>query len=125
VSVKEPVHPAKQYVNGFLFEMLQAETRSCRVQLSGKLPIVLGQQPPEFARFRNRLKIMAGLDPVIYPMPRAGSFNVMINRQVDGQWYECYYAVRMLFDDSANDPSVELSSELARKEPGIDPKLCL
>ncbi len=123
--LKEPVHPAETYVNVFLLEMLHAEQRLLVVKLSVALPVLRGHEPPEFARFRNRLKIMAELDPVTYPTPTNGTFEIAIDRQVNGQWYDCRYTVHVVFTDSSDDPSVELSAKLKSQKPGVDPDLCL
>ena len=123
--LKEPIHPAERYVNLFLLEMLRADTGVHVAQRSVALPVLRCHEPPDFARFRNRLKIMAGFDPVAYPTPRNGALDIAIDRQVDGQWYECVYTVRLLFTDTGNDPSVELRAELKSQKPGVDPGLCL
>src|SRR5688572_11379266 len=106
--LKQPVHSTETYVNLFLLDMLQAEKGSHVAMASAALPVLRGHAPPDFARFRNRLKIMAGLDPVTYPTPRGGTVDIAIDRQRDGQWYECVYTVRCLFTDASNDPSVEI-----------------
>ena len=123
--LKVPVHPAERYVNLFLLEMLQDGPGVRVAQASVGLPVLRDHEPPDFARFRNRLKIMAGLDPVTYPTPRSGTVDIAIDRQADGQWYECTYTVRLLFTDAGNDPSVELRAELESQKPGVDPDLCL
>jgi hypothetical protein len=126
MSLKEPVHPAERYVNLFLVDMLEAERWSCSARSSEALPTIKGHEPPQFARFRNRLKIMGGLDPVVYPAPRAGKIDlVILDRSLEGKWYDCHYTVRLLFNDLGDDPSVDLSAELTQKEPGVDPDLCL
>jgi hypothetical protein len=89
------------------------------------LPELRGYDAPDFARFRNRLKIMAGLDPVTYPTPKNGTFEIAIDRKENGQWYDCRYTVHLVFTDASSDPSVELRAELKSQEPGIDPDLCL
>jgi hypothetical protein len=105
--LKEPVHPAEAYVNTFLFEMLQAERRLHVAKASVALPVLRGQEPPQFARFRNCLKIMAELDPVTYPTPKNGTVEIAISRQVNGQWYDCVYFVHLLFDDASSDLRLE------------------
>jgi hypothetical protein len=122
--LKEPVHPAERYVNVFLLELLQAEG-VCVVRRSVSLPELRGLRPPEFGRFRNRLKVMAHLNPVTYPTPKQGTINISTDRQVDGKWYEFVYAVRVLFTDVGDDPSVELRPELTSQKPGVDPALYL
>jgi hypothetical protein len=125
MSLKEPLHPAEQYVNLFLLGMFHVDPRSEIVQRSAQLPELQGHKPPAFARFRNRLKIMCDLDPVIYAAPREGSFEVSIDRQIEGQWYACYYTVRAVFSDATTDPSVKVSAEMTRKRPSVNPDLCL
>jgi hypothetical protein len=123
--LKEPVHPAETYVNLFLLEMLQAEKGSQVVRASVALPVLRDNVPPDFARFRNRLKIMAGLDPVTYPTPKNATLEIAIDRKDNGQWHDCRYTVSLLFTDARSDPSVELRAELKSQEPGVDPELCL
>jgi hypothetical protein len=125
MSLKEIVPPAELYVNLFLIEMLQADKAEHLAKASVALPVLQGNEPPDFARFRNRLKIMAGLDPVTYATARSGTANFAIDRQVAGQWCECVYTLRLIFNDSISDPSVELCAELKSQKPGIDPDLCL
>src|SRR5687768_732473 len=95
----EPVHPAKRYVNLFLLEMLQGAPGVRVARRSAPLPVLQDHAPPDFDRCRNRLKVLAGLDPVAYPSPRDGTVDVGIDRQVDGQWYECVYTVSLRFTD--------------------------
>src|ERR1051325_2470763 len=97
--IQEPVHPAETYVNLFLLEMLQADKCKQLVQASVPLPILRDNVPPDFARFRNRLKIMARLDPVTYSTPKNGTFEIAIDRKENGQWYDCRYRVSLLFTD--------------------------
>jgi hypothetical protein len=125
MSRKEHVHPAKRYVSLFLLDMLEAARLSCSARASGVLPVLRGQEPPEFTRFRNRLKVMAGLDPITYQAPRTGTFELVTPRQEDGEWYDCYYTARLTFTDLGIDPTVELSLELTRKQPGPDPATVL
>jgi hypothetical protein len=88
-----------------------------------------GVAPPPFERFRNRLKVMSDLDPVIYPTPRRSVFRIVIDRRrvphEKGEWDQCTYALHLTFDDAAADPSVELRAELERREPVVDPAIVL
>jgi hypothetical protein len=122
---KEPVHPAETYVNLFLLELLQAENRVQIARASAPLPVLRNHEPPDFARFRNRLKIRAWLDPVTYPTPKSGVVEIATDRQLNGQWYDCRHTVHLLFTDGGSDPSVELRAELKSQERGVDPDLCL
>jgi hypothetical protein len=126
MSIKEPVHPAERYVNLFLIDLFMTDTPTRAVRQSNALPALAGfDYVPEFARFRNRLKIMANLDPVTYPTPRAGSAEIAIDREVDGAWFQFGYTLHLLFDDAATDPSVEMRVELTSREPTFDPALLL
>ena len=126
MAIKEPVHPAELYANVFLVNLLTSDAAAGTVRSSEPLPVLAGvEYVPDFARFRNRLKIMARLDPVIYPTPRTGSFQVSTERQVDGAWYEYRHTLHLLFTDTATDPSVEIRVELTSREPTVDPALCL
>ena len=126
MAIKEPVHPAEHYANVFLVNLLTTDTSAITVRSSEPLPALAGvEYVPDFARFRNRLKIMAGLDPVIYPTPRTGSFQVATERQVDGEWYLYRHTLHLLFTDAGTDPSVEIRIELTEREPTVDPDLCL
>jgi len=126
MSTKEPVHPAELYTNLFLVNLLTSDAAASAVRSSEPLPVLAGlEYVPDFARFRNRLKIMASLDPVTYPTPRAGSFQVATERQIDGAWYLYRHTLHLLFTDAATDPSVEIRVELTSREPTVDPALCL
>ena len=126
MAIKQPVHPAEHYANVFLVNLLTSDTVAGTARSSEPLPVLAGvEYVPDFARFRNRLKIMAGLDPVIYPTPRTGSFQVSTDRQLNGAWYEYRHTVHLLFTDAATDPSVEIRVELTSRQPTIDPALCL
>ena len=123
--IKHPVHPAERYVNLVLLDLLHSGRNEWRAKSSDVLPALSDQPSPDFARLRNRLKVMAELDPVLYPTPRTGSFQIAVDRKVDGQWFVCTYAVTALFTDVGDDPSVEVRAELISQEPGIDPDLRL
>jgi hypothetical protein len=126
MAIKEPVHPAELYANVFLVNLLASDAATGTARSSEPLPVLAGvEYVPDFARFRNRLKIMAGLDPVMYRTPRTGSFQVSTDRQLNGAWYEYRHTVHLLFTDAATDPSVEIRVELTSREPTIDPALCL
>ena len=129
MSIKEYTHPTARYVNAFLLDMTKEDGEVVRtVRRSGALPVMAAfpaLTPATFERFRNRLKVMADLDPVIYQSTRSGSFEIMVPRELDGKWYGCHYTISVLFDDIAPDPCLAVRSQLKSRESGFDPAECL
>lgn len=115
--------PARRYVNAFLLAMCSANDPVRRIKRSDGLPSVelFPDPPPPFEQCRNRLKIMAQLDPVIYPTPKVARFEINVGNDEAGGMRERQYAVHATFDDAASDPSVELRAELLweRFLPGV------
>lgn len=70
--------PVERYVNLFLRALLRQQPQCFVVRKSVALPELLGQAPPEFVRFRNRLKLMAGLNPVTYQIPKEAKIRLTI-----------------------------------------------
>src|SRR5215468_2367718 len=107
------IHPARKYTNRFVYTLLTGAMSSCVIRKSQPLPVLAeGEPPPEFERFRNRLKIMAELDPVVYPIPRMGSFLISFDRRLGGDLYELMYKVTAQFTDVGDNPQIELRGEL-------------
>ena len=102
VIVPTEVSPPVRYVNALLSEM--AETRrSVTLRTSGRLPAPsgIGSELPQFAQVVNRLKIMAGLNPVAYSEVVRRQFEVTIN--------ERKRKVSVAFDDRGSDPSCQVA----------------
>jgi len=104
--------PAKAWVNLFLLHMCRDSVGSLTLQRSkGIPPIPLEEEVPsggfDFDRIVNRLKVLAGLDPVIYKKPRKGSISLCIA----GTWYQ----VNATFVDSVSDSCCEITAH--RREP--------
>ena len=94
-----PSTPVIQYVNMILYRMFQDGTTSRMLRQSGPLASVaeLGTEltAPPLDAVVNRLKIMAGLNPVMYPKRVEGTIQLTIGGT------EC--RVNCRFDDSADD----------------------
>jgi len=98
--------PAKAWVNLFLLHMCRDSVSSLTLQRSkGIPPIPLEEEVPpggfDFDRIINRLKVLAGLDPVIYKEPRKGKISLCIQ----GTWYH----LDTTFTDSVADSQCEIT----------------
>jgi hypothetical protein len=93
-----PSTPVIRYVNLILYQMFQEEKERRILRQSETLPIIseFGDdlQPPSLEAVVNRLKVMAGLNPVKYTDPTDGSLQVWIGG------HECRVLCR--FDDGAD-----------------------
>ncbi|NLX22984.1 MAG: hypothetical protein GXY55_15125 [Phycisphaerae bacterium] len=102
-------NPTKIYVNCLILHLYDGDRHPCVLRPSEPLPEVphydLDEQPP-IQRVVNRLKVMAGLDPVHFPQPRDGRIELQIRVA------KCFLHVR--FNDTGPDPSVTLRLEEVR-----------
>ena len=91
--------PATQYVNMLLYGMFQNGVGSRILRRSEPLlPLAApgsALQPPPLDAVVNRIKVMAGLNPVIYSTPAEGTIRLTIGET------ECRVFCR--FDDSTDD----------------------
>ena len=100
--------PVKRYVNLLLLDLGGSdEGASCTLSKSRSLPSLTGykweEELPPFEKVRNRLKVMADLDPVTFQEPVKGHFKMQIGAR------PCIAHVD--FDDGADDPTVNLRLE--------------
>lgn len=104
--------PAKTWVNLFLLHLCEDPSGSFTFQKSKGIPPVSHEEevPPggfDFDKIINRLKVMAGLDPVVYAEPRKGRISLCI--QGIG------YHLDTTFVDSSTDSRCEIAAH--REEP--------
>ena len=71
---------------------------------------------PPFERFRNRLKIMAGLDRVLYKEPRTGNLEVVFERASGSACTDSRYSIDLRFIDVGDEPAVEMNARLIATE---------
>lgn len=102
VIVPTALPPPVKYVSALLSEMTEGK-RSVTLRASGKLPVPAGagSELPAFAQIVNRLKVMAGLDPVAYAEVVRKQFEVTVG--------ERKRKISVAFDDKAPDPSCQLT----------------
>jgi hypothetical protein len=102
VIVPTEVPPPVRYVGALLNEMADGK-RSVTLRSSAQLPVPhgAGSDLPQFSQIVNRLKIMAGLDPVAYPD--------VVRKQIEVTVGERKRKVAVTFDDKASDPSCQLT----------------
>ena len=128
MSLAQNPSPARRYVNCFLLANCRLGASIHVMRESDGVPVLESRwdaPPPSFERFRNRLKIMANLDPVCYPVRKQGRFELSIPSENDGGIIQQLFAVEVTFDDAADDPSVEVRFERLSSTvcPGPDPVL--
>jgi hypothetical protein len=107
-------NPTRRYVNCFLMATSQQDEPRHFLRKSRGLPRLEAYPDiptPSFERFRNRLKVMADLDPVRYPTRQAGRFELCTHVEQDGGLREAHFTVHVVFDDASTDPEVELRFE--------------
>ena len=100
--------PAKVWVNLLLLHICKDSGSSLTLQKSKGIPsIPLEEEVPpgelDFDRIINRLKVMAGLDPVTYREPRKGRISLTIG----GTWYHG----NATFVDSVADSQCEITAD--------------
>jgi hypothetical protein len=92
--------PEKVWVNLFLLDMFRSKRESVTLNRSQGIPsIPLEDEVPEggldFDKIMNRLKVMSGLDPIVYRTRREGKFSLGVSG--------IYYTARTTFVDSDKD----------------------
>lgn len=102
--------PIKTWVNLLLLHMYRDSLSTLTLQKSKGIPsIPLEEEVPpgelDFDRIINRLKVMSGLDPVVFKEPRQGEISLTI--------HGTGYTVSTTFVDSGTNPRCELT---VRKE---------
>jgi hypothetical protein len=97
VIVTTVAEPVIRYVNVFLAEVV-SKKRETTLRASQKLPSLPGRgsAPPPFAQVINRLKVLSGLDPIMYQKVVSGGFE---HRMRD---HSC--RITATFSDSGSDP---------------------
>ena len=127
MAIREDIHPARRFVNLFLLDMFRTGKTDCTIRSSDGLPALRAYPaPPDFERFANVLKVMAGLDPGPFPTPRGGSFLVAIDHEISGVWEEVTFCVHASFADAAGGAgAVNLHAEVTARTPTVDPDACL
>ena len=110
--IKEITDPARRYVAAFLDRLLNGESAAYTARISIPLPLIENLEVPTFERFRNRLKIMAGLDPVHYRDPRIGNLEVVFERASGSACTDSRYSIELRFIDVGDKPSVEINARL-------------
>ncbi|MGE3182226.1 MAG: hypothetical protein AB7N71_11395 [Phycisphaerae bacterium] len=77
VVAREVKSPVVQYVDGLVGETLRKGVHELTLYASDPLPILEDQwevnEAIDFDHVRNRLKVMAGLDPIVYHEPMKGT----------------------------------------------------
>jgi hypothetical protein len=116
MMIRDITEPTQRYVAAFLDHVLQGESVTCAARKSVALPSIGNMTAPPFERFRNRLKIMAGLDPVLYKEPRTGNVEVVFERQSGSACTDARYSIELRFIDVGDDPVVELNARLIATE---------
>jgi hypothetical protein len=104
--------PVKSYLNLLLIEMAGHGEEELMLRQSTPLPWPEGydeEELPAFSTVINRLKVMSGLDPVIYHAPREGKIEEIGIRLQDDKMHS--FALRTRFDDISGDRTVHLRLE--------------
>jgi hypothetical protein len=73
--------PTKKYLNLLMWQMVRQDLAELTLWQMQRLPVPEHCTPselPPFASVVNRLKVMAGLDPVIYQQPKEGRIELRI-----------------------------------------------
>lgn len=110
--------PVKRYVNILLLDLAKTgEDALCTLSKSHPLPspafCTWEEEIPPFEKVRNRLKVMAGVDPVVSHEPVKGRIELSIGVR------PCI--IHTEFDDRPEDPRVYLHLEWLQPEPGPSP----
>jgi hypothetical protein len=128
MSILQNPSPTRRYVNCFLGSNSRRGPAIHRIRKSHGLPALDGcpdAVAPTFERFRNRLKVMARLDPVRYHAPKPGRFELIVHFDEEPGLTEAKFMVHLMFDDASEDPCVELRFEplSSVSHPGGNPYL--
>jgi len=104
VIVPSAAPPAVGYVSALLAE-LGVSGRELTLRASEGLPRFPGAPSdfPPFVMVVNRLKVLAGLDPIAYPRPVKGAFDTTIRDR--------RLRIAASFDDGAKDPWCRVSMQ--------------
>jgi hypothetical protein len=102
VIVVSPTSLAVRYVDALLSDLAERQSK-VTLQASERLPAVDGMtdDPPSFNQAVNRLKFLAGLNPIAHPKPISGRFTWTLR----GRRYE----VTAEFDDRGQAPHCRVS----------------
>ena len=98
--------PAKTWVNLLLLDMSRDSVNTYTLKQSQGIPPVAHEEDlPEgeisFERIINRLKVMAGLDPIRFTEPKKGSLSI----SVSGNWF----TFNTIFIDSSDNPQCSIT----------------
>ena len=95
--VSDPIPPAVSYVNALLTELV-ATRGAVTLRASERLPVPAGERAnvPVFALVMNRLKVLSGLDPIVYPQAITGKFDFTVRDRT--------VRIATTFDDGQRDP---------------------
>ena len=110
--IKDITEPTQRFVAAFLDRVLDGESVFYTARKSVPLPSIGDLDVPPFERFRNRLKIMAGLDPVLYKEPRTGNLEVVFERASGSACTDSRYSIDLRFIDVGDEPAVEMNARL-------------
>ena len=100
-------NPVKTYTNLLLLHMADHDIRELTLRQSSPLPVPelwQFQETPDLKPVINRLKIMSNLDPVIYPEIKHSRIQMWVRSLGE-------ITIHTSFDDTAEDPSVQLRME--------------
>ena len=102
VVVVTPISLAVRYVDALLSDLSERQS-GVTLQASERLPTVQGitDDPPPFNQAVNRLKFLAGMNPIAYPKPTTGRFTWALRGQ--------RYQVTAEFDDRCQAPHCRVS----------------
>jgi hypothetical protein len=114
--IRDITEPTQRYVAAFLDRILHGESVTCAARKSVALTSIGDMAVPPFERFRNRLKVMAGLDPVLYKEPRTANVEVVFERQSGAACTDTRYSIELRFIDVGDDPVVEMNARLIATE---------
>lgn len=102
--------PAKMYVNLLMIDLADRHTNTCELSPHAPLPYsMMWTEPlPSFEEVRNRLKILAGLNPVHYASPISGRIELGVGG--------CAWVLHAEFDDTPDNPRIRLRMESSEPE---------
>lgn len=95
--------PVQSYVNLLLLTMANSEQRERTLRASVALPPVECPDPlemPAFPAVANRLKVMANLNPVLYPEPKEASLPIKVRIKAADKMHD--FTVHLLFRDQGD-----------------------
>ena len=106
LKILSAAFPAKTWVNLLLLHMSKDSLSTYTLKQSQGIPPVPHEEDlPDgeisFERIINRLKVMAGLDPIKFTEPKKGSFSIC----VQGHWF----TFNTIFNDSSDNPTCSIT----------------